>query len=188
VCFLLDPTYAHSDSTYESCHLQESIELKNIEIQQNVQHQTKVSNTLEKLKENMEEQTEIISSNEMKLTRIELEKKQKRDEQEQIEAQIKQLQKEKREKSELKRFLIDDIDRLSQEHRDVQSLISQSTYKKNELSKRYEDEFGKEKEFSQTINNLESELHNLKLQINQRSAIHQYQPRHRPNSNNNGKY
>ena len=79
----------------------------------------------------MEEQTEIISSNEMKLTRIELEKKQKRDEQEQIEAQIKQLQKEKREKSELKRSLIDDIDRLSQEHRDVQSLISQSTYKKN---------------------------------------------------------
>jgi DNA gyrase/topoisomerase IV subunit A len=79
-----------------------------------VEDQTNVSNTLEKLKENMEEQTEIISSNEMKLTRIELEKKQKRDEQEQIEAQIKQLQKEKREKSELKRYLIDDIDRLSQ--------------------------------------------------------------------------
>jgi chemotaxis response regulator CheB len=122
-----------------------------------VQHQTNVSNTLEKLKENMEEQTEIISSNNMKLTNIELEKKQKlenerncRDEQEQIEAQIKQLQREKRKKSELERSLNGDIDRLSQKHRDVQYLISQSTHKKNELSKRYEDELGKEKEFSQT--------------------------------------
>jgi hypothetical protein len=35
-----------------------------------VQHQTNVSNTLEKLKENMEEQTEIISSNNMKQTNI----------------------------------------------------------------------------------------------------------------------
>jgi DNA-directed RNA polymerase alpha subunit len=96
-----------------------------------VEDQTNVSNTLEKLKENMEEQTQIISGNKMKLTRIELEKKQKRDEQEQIEAQIKQLQKEKRETSELKRSLIEKIDRLSQEHRDVQFLISQSTYKKN---------------------------------------------------------
>jgi ABC-type phosphate transport system auxiliary subunit len=84
----------------------------------------------------MEEQTQIINSNNIKLTNIELEKKQKlenertcRDEQEQIEAQIKQLQKEKRKKSELERSLIDDIDRLSQEHRDVQCLISQSTYK-----------------------------------------------------------
>ena len=83
----------------------------------------------------MEEQTQIISSNNMKLTNIELEKKQKlekkrncRDKQEQIEAQIKQLQKEKRDKSELERSLNGDIDRLSQKHRDVQYLISQSTF------------------------------------------------------------
>ena len=145
----------------------------------------------------MEEQTQIISSNKMKLTNIELEKKQKleserncRDEQEQIEAQIKQLQKEKRKKSELERSLIDDIDRLSQEHRHVQFLISQSAYKKNELSKRHEEEFKKEKKYSHKINNLELELGKLELQINSRSENLQYQPRHRqrPNSNENGKY
>ena len=190
-----DPTYAHSDSTCESRHLQQSIKLKNIEIQQNVQHQTNVSNTLEKLKENMEEQTQIINSNNIKLTNIELEKKQKlenerkcRDEQVKIEAKIKQLQEEKREESDLERSLLDDIDRMSREHREVEYLISEAKYKKNELSKRYEDEFRKEKEFSQTVNNLELELHTLKLQINQRSEIHQYQPRNRPNSNNNGSY
>jgi chromosome segregation ATPase len=153
-----------------------------------VEDQTNVSNTLEKLKENMEEQTQIISGNKMKLTRIELEKKQKRDEQEQIEAQIKQLQKEKRETSELKRSLIEKIDRLSQEHRDVQFVISQSTYKKNELSKRHEEEFKKEKKYSHKINNLEFELGKLELQINPRSENLQYQPRQRPNSNENGKY
>ena len=143
----------------------------------------------------MEEQTQIISSNKIKLTNIELEKKQKlenerncRDEQEQIEAQIKQLQKEKRGKSELKRSLIEKIDRLSQEHRDVQFLISQSTYKKNELSKRHEEEFKKEKKYSHKINNLEFELGQLELQINPRSENLQYQPRQRPNSNENGKY
>ena len=143
----------------------------------------------------MKEQTEIISSNEVKLTRIDLGKKQKRenerkcrDEQVQIEAKIKQLQEEKREESDLERSLLDDIDRMSREHREVEYIISEAKYKKGELSKRYEDEFRKENEFSKTINNLESELHNLKLQINQRSAIHQYQPIHRPNSNNNGKY
>ena len=184
-----------SDSTCEDCHLQQSIKIKNIEIQQNVEHQTNVSNTLEKLKENMEEQTQIISSNKMRLTRIELEKKQKlenerkcRDEQVKIEAKIKQLQEEKREESDLERSLLDDIDRMSREHREVEYLISEAKYKKNELSKRYEDEFRKEKEFSQTVNNLELELHTLKLQINQRSEIHQYQPRNRPNSNNNGSY
>ena len=162
-----------------------------------MQHQTNVSNTLEKLKENMEEQTQIISSNNMKLTNNELEKKQKleeerncRDEQEQIEAQIKQLQKKKRDKSELERSLNGDIDRLSQKHCDVQYLISQSTHKKNEFSKRYEDELGKEKEFSQKINNLKLELAKLELQINPRSENLPYQPKHRqrPNSNDNGKY
>jgi hypothetical protein len=43
-----------------------------------VQHQTNSSNALEKLKEDMKEQTEIISSNEVKLTRIDLGKKQNR--------------------------------------------------------------------------------------------------------------
>ena len=138
----------------------------------------------------MEEQTQIISGIKMKLTRIELEKKQKRDEQEQIEAKIKQLQKEKRETSELKRSLIEKIDRLSQEHRDVQFVISQSTYKKNELSKRHEEEFKKEKKYSHKINNLEFELGKLELQINPRSENLPYQPKHRqrPNSNDNGKY
>ena len=145
----------------------------------------------------MEEQTQIINSNNIKLTNIELEKKQKlenerncRDEQEQIEAQIKQLQKEKRKKSELERSLNGDIDRLSLEHRDVQYLISQSTHKKNDLSRQHEDEFKKKTEYSQKINNLELELAKLELQINRRSENLQYQPKHRqrPNSNDNGKY
>ena len=131
----------------------------------------------------------------MKLTRIHLKKKQKqenerkcRDEKEQIKANIIQLLKEQREKSDLERSLLDDIDRMSQEQSDVQYLISQSKYKKNEISKRYEDEFGKEKECSQIINNLQLELYQLELQINQRSENLQYQPRHRPNSNESGKY
>ena len=145
----------------------------------------------------MKEQTEIISSNEVKLTRIDLGKIQNqenerkcRDEQVQIEAKIKQLQEEKREKSDLGRSLQDDIDRMSQEHRNVQFLISQSTYKKNELSKRHEDEFKKKEEYSRKINNLKLELAKLELQINRRSENLQNQPKHRqrPNSNDNGKY
>ena len=90
----------------------------------------------------MKEQTEIISSNEVKLTRIDLGKKQKRenerkcrDEQVQIEAKIKQLQEEKRKESDLERSLLDDIDRMSREHREVEYIISEAKYKKGELSK-----------------------------------------------------
>lgn len=166
-----------------------------------MQHQTTVSNTMEKLNENIEEQREIINSKEVKLTRIDLEKKQKqenerkcRDEEEQIEAKIIQLQKEKRAKSDLGRSLREDIDRMSQEHLEVQYLISQFTYKKNELSKRYTGESEKEKECSQTIYNLQIELHKLELQSKQRSANRHYDldrgqiPRQRPNGNENGKY
>ena len=143
----------------------------------------------------MEEQTEIISNNEMKLATIDLGKKQKqenerkyRDEAEEIEAKISQLQKEKREKLYLARSLLDDIDRMSQEHRDVQYLISQSKDKKNEISKQYKDKSGKKSECSQTIKNFQLELHKLELQINRRSENLKYQPLYRPNSNKKGKY
>ena len=143
----------------------------------------------------MEKQTDIIADIEKELTRLELEKKQKRenerkcrDEREKIETKIQQLQKESNEQLDLERSLLDDIDRMSQTERDVQYLISQSKCKKNEISKQYKDESAKERECSQTINSLQLELHKLELQINRRSENLQYQPRQMPNSNENGKY
>jgi chromosome segregation ATPase len=60
-------------------------------------YESKLSTKLEKLREDIEKQTDIIADSEKKLTRLELEKKQKqetelkyRDEREQIEAKIKQ--------------------------------------------------------------------------------------------------
>ena len=143
----------------------------------------------------MEKQTDIIADIEKELTRLELEKKQKRenerkcrDERKKIETKIQQLQKESSEQLDLERSLLDDINRMSQTERDVQYLISQSKCKKNEISKQYKDESGKERECSQTINSLQLELHKLELQINRRSDNLQYQPRQMPNSNENGKY
>ena len=151
-----------------------------------------MSNKLENLKKDIEKQTDCIADNEKELTRIELEKKQKqeserkcRDERVKIEAKIQQLQNERSEKCDLERCLRVDINRISQEQRDVQDLISQSKCKKNEISNRYKEESGKERDCSQTINKLKLKL---ELQINQRSEHLQFQPRQRPNSNENGKY
>jgi chromosome segregation ATPase len=153
-------------------------------------YESKLSTQLEKLREDIEKQTDIIADSEQKLTRLELEKKQKqenelkyRDEREKIEVKIKQLQKESSNKCDLERSLHDDIDRMSQAERNLQYLISQSKCKKNEISKQYKDESGKERECSQTINSLQLELHKLELEIN-----FQYQHRQRPYSNENGKY
>ena len=98
------------------------------------------------------------------------------------------MEKESSVKKESERSLRDDIDRMSQEERDVQDIISQYKCKKNDISRRYDYESGKERECSQKIKNLKLELHKLELQINQRSENPQYQPRQMPNSNENGKY
>ena len=143
----------------------------------------------------MEKQTDIIADIEKELTKLELEKKQKRenerkcrDEREKIETKIQQLQKESSEQLDLKRSLRDDIDRMSQTERDVQCLISESKSEKNKISKQYKDESGKERECSKKINSLLLELHILELQINRRSENLQYERRQMPNSNENGKY
>ena len=143
----------------------------------------------------MEKQTDIIADIERELTKLELEKKQKRknertcrDKREKIKAKIQQLQKESSEQLHLERSLRDDIDRMSQTERDVQCLISESKSEKNKISKQYKDESGKERECSKKINSLLLELHILELQINRRSENLQYQPRQMPNSNENGKY
>ena len=74
----------------------------------------------------MGKKTDIIAAIEKELTRLELEKKQKRknerkcrDEREKIEANIQQLQKESIEHLDLERSLSDDIDRMSQTERDA---------------------------------------------------------------------
>ena len=143
----------------------------------------------------MEIQTDIIADIEKELTRLEPERKQKqenaekcRHEREQIDAEIKQLQKESREKWDLERSLRVDIDIMSQTESKVKHRISQSKCNNKDISKRYKDESEKKIECSQTINNLQSELQELEQQLNQRSANLQYPPKHRPNSNENGKY
>ena len=152
--------------------------------------QSKLSAKLEKLREDIEKQNDIIADSEKKLTRLELEKKQKqenelkyREEREKIEANIKQLQKESSHKCDLERSLHDDIDIMSQAERDLQYVISQFKCNKKEMSKRLQDESLKERKCSQTINNLQLELHKLGLEINV-----QCQHRQRPYSNENGKY
>jgi chromosome segregation ATPase len=193
--FFEEPTYPSSDSRCASRHLQQSIDKMKLEIQHKILYQSNLSTKLEKLTEDMEKQTDIIADIEKELTKLELEKKQKRenerkcrDKREKIEAKIQQLQKESSEQLDLERSLRDDIDRMSQTERDVQYLISQSKSEKNKISKQYKDESGKERECSQTINSLQLELHKLELQINRRSENLQYQPRQMPNSNENGKY
>ena len=132
---------------------------------------------MEKLNKDIEKQTDSITDSEKELTRIKLEKTQKkkneqkcRDEGEQIEAKIKQLEKESNVNKELERSLRVDIDRMSQEEGDVQDIISQSKCKKNDISRRYHYESVKERECSQTIENLKLELLNLELQIDLRSG------------------
>ena len=158
-------------------------------------YQSHLSTKLEKLTEDMGKITDIIAAIEKELTRLELEKKQKRenerkcrDEREKIEANIQQLQKESIEQLDLERSLRDDIDRMSQTERDPQYQISKTRCEKNKVSRQYNDESGKKRECSQTIISLQLELHKLELQINQRSENLQYQPRQMPNSNENGKY
>jgi len=153
-------------------------------------YRSKLSTKLEKLREDIEKQTDIIADSGNKLTRLELEKKQKqetelkyRDEREQIKANIKQLQKESSNTCDLERSLRDDIHRMTQTERNLQYLISQSQRTKREMSRRHQDESLKEKKCSQTINRLQLELHKLELQIN-----FQYQPRQWAYSNENGKY
>ena len=153
-------------------------------------YESELSAKLEKLREDIEKQTDIIADSEKKLTRLELEKKQKqetelkyRDEREQIEAKIKQLQEEISNKCDLERSLRDDIHRMSQTECNLQYLIFQSKCTKREISKRFQDESLKDRKCSQKINSLQLELHKLELQIN-----FQYQPRQWANSNENGKY
>jgi chromosome segregation ATPase len=149
-------------------------------------YQSNLSTKLEKLNEDIEKETDSIADSEKELTTIKLEKEQKktnerkcRDEAEQTEAKIKQLQKESSVKRKLERSLRVDIDRMSQEERDVQDLISQSKCKKIDISRRYDYESGKERECSQTIKNLKLELHKLELQIYKRSENIQCQHRQR---------
>jgi chromosome segregation ATPase len=184
--FFEAPTYASSDS----CHLQQSINTKKLEIENENMYESKLSTKLEKLREDIEKQNDIIADSEKKLTRLELEKKLKqeneqkyRDEREKIEVKIKQLQKESSNTCDLERSLHDDIDRMSQAERNLQYLISQSKCKKKEMSNRHQDESQKERKCFQTINSLQLELRQLELEINFR-----YQPRQRPYSNENGKY
>jgi chromosome segregation ATPase len=94
-------------------------------------YESKLSTQLEKLREDIKKQTDIIADSEKKLTRLELEKKQKqenelkyRDEREKIEAKIKQLQKESSNKCDLEKSLRVDIHRMSQTERNLQYLIS----------------------------------------------------------------
>jgi chromosome segregation ATPase len=131
--FFEAPTYASSDS----CHLQQSINTKKLEIENENMYESKLSTKLEKLREDIEKQNDIIADSEKKLTRLELEKKLKqeneqkyRDEREKIEVKIKQLQKESSNTCDLERSLHDDIDRMSQAERNLQYLISQSKCKK----------------------------------------------------------
>ena len=90
-------------------------------------YRSKLSTKLEKLREDIEKQTDIIADSGNKLTRLELEKKQKqetelkyRDEREQIKANIKQLQKESSNTCDLERSLRDDIHRMTQTERNLQ--------------------------------------------------------------------
>jgi chromosome segregation ATPase len=103
--FFEEPTYPSSDSRCENRHLQQSIDKKKLEIQHKSLHQSQLSTNLEKLTVDMEKQTDIIADIEMELTKLELEKKHKRenertcrDKREKIEAKIQQLQKESKRK------------------------------------------------------------------------------------------
>jgi chromosome segregation ATPase len=69
------PPFASSDSL----HLQQSINTKKLEIKRENMYESKLSTKLEKLREDIEKQTDIIADSEKKLTRLELEKKQKQE-------------------------------------------------------------------------------------------------------------
>jgi septal ring factor EnvC (AmiA/AmiB activator) len=68
-----DLTYASSDSRCEIRQLQQSIDTKKLEIQQEIMYQTNLSTNLEKLNKHIKKQTDSIVDSEKELTKINLE-------------------------------------------------------------------------------------------------------------------